>query len=259
MRKLEELLKGIEDMRSELETLAYEDSRISEIIRQLDYFEIDTQPNSKGMIKIYCDFGPLPVIDKVRENDMDYAFVLLDFYCVLYYKSKKVSLSIRKRKYSEKINSLLHTLGMIIRKQALNDIELDKKFKTEQFCEDFDNFINVATKALGHKYDQIGHLTDTFNPIQAKELEHIRKIYEKISFKDDNTVTYFDYITKNYKTSYVGNNAEMQYMVMNLYAKAYMESVLWLRKEDPSEQWCPATPWQLLKKFEMLIRKYFLS
>ena len=38
-------------------------------------------------------------------------------------------------------------------------------------------------------------------------------------------------------------------MVLNLYIKAYTESVLWLKKEKPSGQWCSLTPWQILNQF----------
>lgn len=50
----------------------------------------------------------------------------------------------------------------------------------------------------------------------------------------------------------------LQYVVMNLYVKVFTESVLWLKKEDPSGQWCPATPWQNIIKLEQLISKYFI-
>ena len=259
MRKSEELLKDIENIRKELTNLVDEDFRIFEILQQLEYFHIDTEPDSKGMIGIYYGYGQFPMGGRFQEDEMLYALIILNFYCDFYYKCKKVIRRIRKRTYSEKINSSLHTLGMTIRKQALNDIKINEKFRTKHFCKAFKNFIHVATRALGHKYDQIGykHLTDTFDAEEALELEHIRKIYEKISFKD-NTITYFDYITKTFKTFGINDTVEMQYMFMNLYTKAYMESVLWLKKEDSSGQWCPMTPWQLIRKLKMMISQYFL-
>ena len=47
-------------------------------------------------------------------------------------------------------------------------------------------------------------------------------------------------------------------MIMNLYAKAYAESVLWLKKEYPSEQWCPTIPWKIITKMKIIIPKYFI-
>ena len=60
------------------------------------------------------------------------------------------------------------------------------------------------------------------------------------------------------KITGIDDTVEMQYMIMNLYAKAYMESVLWLKKEDPSGMWCPKTPWQLIRKLDVMIPDYFL-
>lgn len=258
MRNSEELYEMIENTRKELLYLVDEDFRIYEIVRQFECFYLSPRLDAEGMIEFRCERGLMPIGGRVKEDEMLYAFVIMEFYCVLYYKCKKIIRRIRKRQYTTKINSLLNTLGMVIRTQAL-DVRPNEEFETEQFYKDFKSFIHIAIKALGHKYDQIGYrnLTDTFDAEEAKELKHIRTIYEKISFQD-NTITYFDYILKTSRTFCINNTVEMQYMILNLYTKAYTESVLWLKKEDPSGQWCPATPWQLIRRLDIMIPSYFL-
>ena len=259
MRKSEELLKNIENMRDRLMDLVDEDFRIHEIVRQLDYFHLNTRLDEEGMIEFRCEHGVIPIGERVKENEMIYALVIMSFYGILYYKCKKIIRRIRKKEYTRRIDSLLLNMGKVIRRQALDDVKPNEKFETERFYKEFENFIHVAIKALGHKYDQIGyrHLTDVYDAEEAKELKHIRAIYEKVYFKD-NTITYFDYITKTSKNFCIDNTVEMQYMVLNLYAKAYTESVLWLKKEDPTGQWCPVTPWQLIRKLDVMIPDYFL-
>lgn len=259
MRKSEELSKNIEDMRNQLMELVDEDFRIHEIVRELDYFHLNTRLDAEGMIEFRCEHGVFPIGGRVKENEMIYALVIMSFYGILYYKCKKIIRRIRKKEYTLKIDPLLLNMGKVIRRQALDDIKPNEKFETERFYKEFKDFIYVAIKALGHKYDEIGyrHLTDAYDAEEAKELKHIRAIYEKISF-NDNTITYFDYITKKSKTFCIENTVETQYMIMNLYAKAYMESVLWLKKEDPSGMWCPKTPWQLIRKLDVMIPHYFL-
>ncbi len=132
-------------------------------------------------------------------------------------------------------------------------IDYDK----EKFYKEFKNLMQEAVKALGHKYDEIGKLTDAYIPKEAEELKHIRAIYETIIFAGK-TINYYDYIAKVYRSVNIYNTVEIQYMVMNLYAKAYTESVLWLEKEDPSGQWCPATPWQIIVKLKIMIPEYFV-
>ena len=260
MRKSEELSKNIEDMRNQLMDLVDEDFRIHEIVRQLDYFHLNTKLDTEGMIEFCCEHGVIPIGGRVKENEMIYALAIMSFYGILHYKCKKIIRRIRKKEYTRRIDSLLLNMGKVIRRQALDDIKPNEKFETERFYKEFKDFIHIAIKALGHKYDQIGyrHLTDAYDAEEAEELKHIRAIYEKISF-NDNKITYFDYIAKKSKTFCVEKNTvEMQYMVLNLYAKAYTESVLWLKKEDPSEMWCPITPWQLIRKLDVMIPDYFL-
>lgn len=91
---------------------------------------------------------------------------------------------------------------------------------------------------------------------KAEELKNIRAIYETISF-DGDTIKYFDYIAQVHKCVNEKNSVEIQYMIMNLYTRAYAESVMWLKKEDPTGQWCPATPWQLLIELKLMIQNYF--
>ena len=259
MRKSEELLKSIENMRRELLELARKDKRIFEIIEQLDSFEINPEVDANGKIRMYCG-GGFSILKggRFEENEMLYALAIMDFYSGLYYKCRKIIRRIRKKEYRLKIDALLLNMGRIIRKQALN-VKPNEEFETERFYIDFKAFVQVAIKALGHKYDQIGYrnLTDRFDAEEAKELKHIRTIYEKISFKETK-ITYFDYITKTSRTFCINNTVEMQYMIMILYTKAYTESVLWLKKEDPTEQWCPATPWQLIRRLDIMIPSYFL-
>lgn len=82
-------------------------------------------------------------IENMRKELMYLVFVIMDFYCILYYKCKKIIRKIRKGQYTTKINSLLDTLGMVIRKQALN-VKPNEEFETERFFIDFKAFVQVA-------------------------------------------------------------------------------------------------------------------
>ncbi len=254
MKKVEEVLKNIENMRVELIKLAKGDTRVFEIIEELDSFNISEKAS---MVNIYFSKGPISIGGLFKEDEMLYAFVLMDFYCTLYYKCKKIIRRIRKKEYRIKIDELLFNMGKVIRNQALYNIESNENFQTEQFYKEFKKFIDITIKALGHIVDNIGHLTTRYEPIEAKELKKVRKIYEKISF-GDNTITYTDCITKKRKTIYIRDTIELQYAVMSIYVKVYTESILWLKKYDSSGQWCPLTPWQTILNFKLIIQKYFL-
>ena len=97
MRKSEELSKNIEDMRNQLMDLVDEDFRIHEIVRQLDYFHLDTRLDAEGMIEFRCEHGVIPIGGRVKENEMIYALAIMSFYGILYYKCKKIIRRIRKK------------------------------------------------------------------------------------------------------------------------------------------------------------------
>ena len=82
MRNSEELYEKIENMRKELMYLVDEDFRVHEIVRQLDYFHLNPKLDREGMIEFRCEHGPIPIGGKVKEDEMLYAFVIMDFYCI---------------------------------------------------------------------------------------------------------------------------------------------------------------------------------
>ena len=118
MRKSEELSKNIEDMRNQLMELVDEDFRIYEIVKQLDYFHLNTKLDAEGMIEFRCEHGVIPIGGRVKENEMIYALAIMSFYGILYYKCKKIIRRIRKKEYTRRIDSLLLNMGKVIRRQA---------------------------------------------------------------------------------------------------------------------------------------------
>ena len=254
-QKVQELEMVLSYLEEQFAKLALQDKRIYEIIDVIDSFHLNTEPIN-GRIQMFFKNEIIAGGD-FEKNEMLYALFLMSFFCQFNYKCRKVALKIQQPEYEVAIDTLLMYLGRIIREQATRNIIPYAGFQTEKFYKEFKNMMDVAVKALGHKYDEIGHLTDCYKPQEADELKHIRAIYETISFEGE-TIKYYDYITKVYRSVNIYNTVEIQYMVMNLYAQAYTESVLWLKKEDPSGQWCPATPWQILVKLKIMIPKYFL-
>lgn len=253
-KKLEHILKY---MKEKLKGSKVEDQIIVDITCEIDRLMLNTSLVD-GRINIICDNGLIPMGGFYKEDEMLYELILMSFWGKLYYKCRKVVIKVQKEEHCKTIDSLLLDVGRELRKQAIYNIKPNKKFQTEQFIKEFKKLIETAVNALGHKYDKIGHLTKFYNPQEADELKEIRKIYETIIFKGEEEIEYYDYLTKTSRKLYIYNAVEMQYVVMNLYAKAFAESVLWLKKEVPSGQWCPTTPWQIITKLEQLIPKYFI-
>lgn len=241
IQKAQELENALNYVREELQKLALQDKRIFEIIDVIDSFTINAKLDN-GRVQIICRKGMIPVEGFFKENEMLYALVLMSFFSEFYYKCRKVVLKIQKAEYCVAIDALFFYVGRILREQVLYDVKPNMDFQTEQFYKEFKELIEVAVNSLG---DQIGCLT-------------IRAIYETITF-EGKTIKYYDYIAKIYKTISIHNTVEIQYMLMNLYAKVYAESVLLLEKEDPSGQWSPETPWQIIMKMRIIIPKYFIE
>lgn len=251
LQKAEELRIAFERLKAELKKLALKEKRIFKLIDVIDSFYLGEEHN--GKIKILCERGIISVGGYLEEDEMLYSLTLMSFWGYLYYKYRKISF---EKEISDLVDISILYIGRILREQAIYGIRPNIEFRAGKFCKELKNFIKTALGALGHKYDQIGHLTNFYNPNEAEELKNIRAIYETISF-DGDTIKYFDYIAQVHKCVNEKNSVEIQYMIMNLYTRAYAESVMWLKKEDPTGQWCPATSWQLLIELKLMIQNYF--
>ena len=250
-KKAEELKEALKISRTALEKLALKKEKIFELIDVIDSFFVGEEHN--GRIRILCERGIITAGGCLEEDEMLYSLTLMSFWGYLYYEYRKISF---EKEISDLVDISILYIGRILREQAIYGIRPNIEFRAGKFCKEFKNFIKTALGALGHKYDQIGHLTEFYDPEEAEELKNIRTIYETISF-DGDTIKYFDYIAQVHKCVNEKNSVEIQYMIMNLYTRAYAESVMWLKKEDPTGQWCPATPWQLLIELKLMIQNYF--
>ena len=249
LQKVKKLEKGLNYVKEELKKLELQDKRVFEIRSVLNNFVIDTNVVDE-MVQIYCSEGIIPLGGLFKENDMLYALILMSFFGELYYKCRKVITKIKEEECCIRIDALLLYVGMTLREQVIYDVRPNKRFQTEQFYNEFKELIETAVNSLGN-------ITECYNYQWNDELNDIRAIYETITFKGKE-IEYYDYITKTYSIVNICNTVELQYMIMNLYAKAYAESVLWLKKEYPSEQWCPTIPWKIITKMKIIIPKYFI-
>lgn len=255
MSKIKKIEKSIANMRKELIKLAQTDTRVMEIVRELDAFRF-TQ--TKRGIDIWYERGVIPMMGIFKEDDMCYALELMNFLIRIYYKCKKVISIINQKDAEVVIDAILEDFARAIRKQCLEDIKENENFKNLEFYEEFKEIVGLAKKALHHKIDKIGKLTYDVIPEESEELSAIRKIYEQINFQD-HSISYFDYIENDQKIVKIDNIVEIQYMLMVTYMKAYTETLLWLLERNLSDRCCPYTPWQVLMKLEKIIYKYFLE
>lgn len=249
LQKVKKLEKGLNYVKEELKKLELQDKRVFEIRSVLNNFVIDTNVVDE-MVQIYCSEGIIPLGGLFKENDMLYALILMSFFGELYYKCRKVITKIKEEECCIRIDALLLYVGMTLREQVIYDVRPNKRFQTEQFYNEFKELIETAVNSLGN-------ITECYNYQWNDELNDIRAIYETITFKGKE-IEYYDYITKTYRMVNIHNTVELQYMIMNLYAKAYAESVLWLKKEYPSGLWCSTTSWQIITKMKIIIPKYFI-
>ncbi len=255
MKKFLDLEKNVAKMRKELIKLAQTDTRVMEIVRELDSFEFCQR---RGKIDINYSRGAIPMMGIYKENDMIYAIELMNFLTRIYYKCKKVISIINLKDAEVVIDAILEDFARAIRKQCLEDIKENENFQNLEFYEKFKEIVGLAKKALHHKIDKIGKLTYYVIPEESEELSAIRKIYGQISFQDY-SISYFDYIENDQKIVKIDNIVEIQYMLMVTYMKAYTETLLWLLERNLSNRCCPYTPWQVLMKLEKIIYKYFLE
>lgn len=242
---LEEMEKGVRELIDREETYIYK------ILEEIDMFYFSILAN--GKVEIYYDNPISPMRILVEENEGLYVFAIMILYTNLSYKIGKASRKTKSKETKKQLERWSNKLARKVRKLMTKNII--PKTDEEQLYTKVQRLTEVACAGLHHKVDQIGEISNDFNQKESKELKPIRSVYEKVNFQK-NEMTYYDYAIKKYETIQY-TDSKFLYAVLNIYAKAYVRTILWLKEEDPIGQWCPLTPWQVLQSYRMLLENYF--
>lgn len=267
MKKIEKINSTIEDLISYYEELDYENQKIFNRIcwdteeMKLQFYEGHEKGREKGYengVELReCEAITLGIAGYFKYNEAILVYALLSDYGRIYYRAKKLCKEINKSEITEEFEKHIQRIGKSIREKALSEeLEKVKNFNCEKFCDEFQQLITLGIKALYHKNDKIGKITFKINPKEGKELKEIRRIYEQLKFFEDKIV-FYDCIMEQYAEVPKNDSRKLQYMACCVFIDIYTSSILWLRKEDPSQQWCPKVPWQLLEAYRMLLDKFF--
>lgn len=250
--KTEKLIAFLQEMKEAIRRLKDDTTYFQDILVGIDRFHIKILEDNK--IDIYYDNPISSMAIIIEESNELYVFAMMILYTNLSYRIEKACQRNKNQEMKKELRRWNVKLGRLIRNLTVKNIRIDKEGSEILYCKTY-QLINTASKGLHHKIDQIGKITDSIIPEQSNELKPIRKIYEKVSF-EGNSITYYDYIAKKFQTVECTNSMFL-YAILNIYAKAYVKSILWLKKEDPTEQWCPLTTWQILQSFTRLLNKHF--
>lgn len=257
---------------------------INELLRYYEKLDYETQKNfnriywnaEKMILKFYdgyeegkllgyengveleeCENITIGVAGYFKYNEAILVYALLSNYGKIYYQIANVCEKNQVSDATVKMKKYIKNIGQAISEKALADeLEMVKNFNCEEFCEEFEKLIILGTKALHHKNDEIGEITFGFNEEASKELKEIRDLYEQVRFFD-NKIVFYNCITERYEEVSKYDSKQLQYMAMCVFIDIYTKTILWLKKEDPSEMWCPKVPWQLLEEYRLLLDKNF--
>ncbi len=223
--------------------------KVSKLSEELEYFHI--QSDEKDCFEIYYENNIVGYHGYVSRKYQNIIYPLMLLYTNVVYRMRQLkpyaSLDMYKALYNEKTR-----LGKAIRTMCTNS-ELQNTVPLQVSL--VEQFIQRAVKQLHHCVGKIGEYSEELYPEDSEKLRQIRKMYE--SFKiGEGYVSFYDEILRR-NTRIPINSPSFNYAVMLLFSRVYGKTLLWLWKNYPSGQWCPISPWKVIREFESIHWKMF--
>ena len=221
----------------------------SKVIAEIELFHMKTK-GKKVDVHYRNNISGASIL--VEQDNIMYLYIIMILYTNVTYRIEKAYRVLNERE-AKKMQS--------IQKEFKNSIRIfcRNSFKTwnynEDTCLEIYHFLEITKKSLHHKVESIEEKTDIVIPKEAEELADIRSIYESIAFDFANKeICYYDYLSEKERTASL-EKADFIYAIANVFSKAYVKSILWLKEQDPSEMWCPLTPWKAVRDLQILLEK----
>ena len=186
----------------------------------------------------------------LNKQEIVYPFMML--YTNVLYKMNKAKVCCEISDIEE-LQKQIDSLGAIIHEVC--NAEFEDFIISSQNVKQIKVFIKEAVAQLYHCAGPIGEFSTKVVPEDAEKLKNIREIYESLKVGRKYVYFYDEILKKVVKINI--DSKEIAYAIMMLYARAYSETIIWLKEYDPSEQWCPLVAWKVIKDFEMLLRTIF--
>ena len=245
--EIADIRKNIRDMNG-----GFEESKrwhkVSKLLGELEYFHIES--DKKDYFEIYYENRIIGYQGYVSRNDSNIIYPLMLLYTNVVYRMQELKPYVTSEMYKELCKEKVR-LGEAIR--TICTTELYSKEPPQVYL--VKHFIERAEKQLHHCVGKIGEYSEEVCLEDSERLREIRKIYESFKIGEKYVSFYDEILRRNTRISL--NSPSFNYAVMLLFSRVYGKTVQWLWKNYPDGQWCPISPWKVIKEFEALHWKMF--
>lgn len=252
LRVLEEVSKSITTIMLKCHYKEHEKRRKSlrKISEAIDFFHFKVTPT--GILDVYYDNYILSIGGRYKQEDQRVVLPLMILYTNISYSVLKAKKNVTKQTY-EKLCVEKQKIGNAIRQMCVK--EFQDCVVTKRNLKNVANFLKWSIPQLYHCIGEIGEYSERVEPKDARKLSKIRATYK--SFKVGTKYVYYhDEITEEDRKIPI-DSPETAYAVCMLFCECYTTSLIWLKEYDPSGQWCPIVPWNIINKFTGMMCKLF--
>lgn len=185
-----------------------------------------------------------------QRNDAKLICLLMILYTNVLYYTVKAKGFVNTTMYNDLCKEKAR-LGKSIYQMCTTGYEDKDGSLSKNQCNVIKKFIDDSIPQLHHCTGPIGEYSIKVIPEDSERLKEIRDIYESFKIKRKYAYFYDEILNENKKVPI--NSVEFIYAIMMFFSQVYVESIIWLKKYDPTKMWCPITVWKIIKELRELL------
>ncbi len=251
----EEFLLVLEEVKGKIATIGRRcrgEKQLTAVFKiedEIDSFQFQI---GQGYVEIYYDNKNIPIVKRYTAKEQGIVFPLMLLYTNVAYYVLQAKSHLTKRIY-ELICAEKQKLGEAIRKICMQDFE--ECVITKEKVEKLKAYVNWVIPQLHHCSGEMDEYSERFDLQDSRKLKKVRGVYR--SFMVDTKHIYYHDEIMGEDMKILVNSPMTAYVVSMLFCESYITSITWLKKYEPTRQWCLLVPWNIITTFQELITKLY--
>lgn len=204
----------------------------------------DLQMDEKdGQIDIYYENNLFPFAGTFKEREI-IILAMMILYTDFSYKVLKSEKYVSEAVFDEFMTARIH-LAKIVEEICMS---IDVKELTSE------NNLKMLKEFLRRNKQRLYICGKSAKPERAEGISRIREVYQNFKIRGE-YIYFYDILSETKQKIRIEYG--YTFALTNLYANAYLTTVIWLQEIDPSGQWCFCVPWNVLQDLRMVLENMF--
>ena len=196
-----------------------------------------------GQINIYYDNKRFPFAGTFKEREI-IILAMMILYTDFSYKVLKSEKYVSEAVFDEFMTARIY-LAKIVEEICMS---IDVKELTSE------NNLKMLKEFLRRNKQRLYICGKSAKPERAEGIVGIREVYQNFKIRGE-YIYFYDILSETKQKIRIEYG--YTFALTNLYANAYLTTVIWLQEIDPSGQWCFCVPWNVLQDLRMVLENMF--